>query len=56
MVAPKGYLIVKFSINLLLTFVVNHPDLVVGENNAASGYTIPLIKVIPIYIISKNII
>jgi len=42
--APKECSIVNLSISLLLTFGFNRQDLVAGENVAASGYTIPLIK------------
>ena len=39
-----GYLIVNFSISLLLTFGVNYHGPVVGENVAAIEYTVTLIK------------
>ena len=47
----KWYSVVNFSYSLLLTFSVNQQDLVVGENVAARGYTIPLIKIIPMILI-----
>ena len=44
MAAPKGYSILSFLISWVLTFGVNHQDLVVGENVATKGYTIPVIN------------
>ena len=38
MVTLKEYSVVNFSISLLLTFGVNHQNLVVGDNVAARGY------------------
>ena len=54
MAGPKGFNC-YFLISLVLTFGVNHQDLVVGENDAARVYTIPEIRIHSIYISSDII-
>ena len=45
MAGPKRVINCYFKINLVLTFVVNHQDLVVGENDAGRVYPIPEIRI-----------
>ena len=47
---PQGLFNCYFLISLVLTFGVNHQDLVVGENDAARVYPIPEIRIHSIYI------
>jgi len=54
MAGPNGVFNCYFLISLVLTFGVNHQDLVVGEKGALRVYAIPEIKLHPIYI-SSNI-
>ena len=56
MAAAECYLVVKFSINLFLTFGANHRNLIVAKKLYACGawYTIQFLKkVIVIYIASN---
>ena len=50
MADAKGVFNCYFLISLVLTFAVNHQDLVVGENVVARVYLIPEIKIRLIYI------
>jgi len=50
MAGPKGVFNCYFLINLVLTFGVNHQDLVVKENDAARVYPILEIRIHSIYI------
>ena len=50
MACPKGVFNCYFLTSLVLTFGVNHQNLVVGENVSARVYAIPEIKIHPIYI------
>ena len=54
MAGPKGVFKCYFLISLVLTFGVNHQDLVVGENDAARVYAFPEIRIHTVYI-SQNI-
>ena len=55
MAGPEGLFNCYFVISLVLTFGVNHQDLVVGENDAARVYLIPEKRIYSIYINSDII-
>ena len=55
MAHPKGVFNCYLLISLVLTFGVNHQDLVVGENDAARVYPIPEMRIHSIYINSDII-
>ena len=49
MARPKGVFNCNVLTSLVLTFFVNHQDLVVGKNDATRVYQIPEIKIHSIY-------